>query len=182
MQQTSPTYIHTLTAAFASTLDEIPQDMCRHFAGECSSLLFIVEGCLTADQLALTSAFFFFFLSLDLRELDAVLSQSLTGITKRIEELTQRVEGGLASLGTQSAAETLTDAPNSSTADAGLATEEEVISMFQLLHEIADDTGRIKLGGEDKIRVASLAAEHVSEALVFDAGEQNGVAELIPTR
>lgn len=41
------------------------------------------------------------------------------------------------------------------------AKEEEVISMFQLLHEIADDTSRIKLGGEDKIRVASLAAEHV---------------------
>jgi hypothetical protein len=38
--------------------------------------------------------------------------------------------------------------------------------MFQLLHEIADDTGRIKLGGEDKIRVASLAAEHVSFASV----------------
>jgi hypothetical protein len=35
---------------------------------------------------------------LDLRELDAVLSQSLSGITKRIEELTDRVEGGLASL------------------------------------------------------------------------------------
>jgi hypothetical protein len=40
---------------------------------------------------------------LDLRELDAVLSQSLSGITKRIEELTQRIEGGLASLSTLSA-------------------------------------------------------------------------------
>jgi hypothetical protein len=34
----------------------------------------------------------------DLRELDAVLSQSLSGITKRIEQLTDRIEGGLASL------------------------------------------------------------------------------------
>lgn len=50
-------------------------------------------------------------------------------------------------------------------ADGEGAKEEEVISMFQLLHEIADDTSRIKLGGEDKIRVASLAVEHVSRFL-----------------
>ncbi len=35
---------------------------------------------------------------IDLRELDAVLSQSLSGITKRIEQLTDRIEGGLTSL------------------------------------------------------------------------------------
>lgn len=39
-----------------------------------------------------------FLSAIDLRELDAVLSQSLSGITKRIEELTERIEGGLASL------------------------------------------------------------------------------------
>jgi inhibitor of growth protein 3 len=118
-------YIHTLTTAFASTLDEIPQDMCRHFAGEYDSVL---------SRLTLTPERNYY--SPDLRELDAVLTQSLSGITKRIEELTERIEGSVGS-------------------------EEQIIGNFQLLHEIADDTGRIKLGGEDKIRVASLAAEHV---------------------
>jgi hypothetical protein len=55
-------------------------------------------------------------------------------------------------------------------ADRETAKEEEVAGMFQLLHEIADDTSRIKLGGEDKIRVASLAVEHVSRFLNFVSG------------
>lgn len=122
--------------------------------------------------------------ALDLRELDAVLSQSLSGITKRIEELTQRIEGGLASLDTLTAMpaghrdDTLgrdaslrtfqakqlltTTLESPSSPDATSVGDKEIISNFQLLHQIADDTGRIKLGGEDKIRVASLAAEHVS--------------------
>lgn len=133
-QQPSPTYIHSLTTAFASTLDEIPQDMCRHFA--------------------------------DLRELDAVLSQSLSSITTRIEHLTERIESGLVSLSTQDEATTTATTEPVENTDSGptarTAKEEEVISMFQMLHEIADETSRIKLGGEDKIRVASLAAEHMN--------------------
>ncbi|PVG01654.1 hypothetical protein CPB86DRAFT_727459 [Serendipita vermifera] len=130
--QPSPTYIHNLTSSFASTLDEIPQDMCRHFA--------------------------------DLRELDAVLSQSLSGITKRIEELTERIEDGLYSLESaeRTTAEPSNKDANASPSDEASKKEAEVIGMFQLLHEIADDTGRIKLGGEDKIRVASLAADHMN--------------------
>ncbi|CAG8560256.1 3813_t:CDS:10, partial [Acaulospora colombiana] len=148
--QPSTTYIHGLTSSFASTLDEIPQDMCRHFA--------------------------------DLRELDAVLSQSLSGITKRIEELTERIEDGLYSL---ESAETKAADPSNKDTNAGPIDEAskkegEVIGMFQLLHEIADDTGRIKLGGEDKIRVASLAADHLDAAYALEILAPNTVYPHVP--
>ena len=75
----------------------------------------------------------------DLRELDAVLSSSLQQITQRINDLTQRIEA---------------------TVRPGV--QHNPTQLFRALTEIADETGRIKLGGEDKIRVASLAADNVS--------------------
>jgi len=106
-RERNPAYIHTLTTEFASTLDQIPQDMARQFA--------------------------------DLRELDAVLSSSLQQITQRINDLTERIEA---------------------TIQPGV--QHNPTQLFRALTEIADETGRIKLGGEDKIRVASLAADNVS--------------------
>jgi hypothetical protein len=107
LRERNPAYIHTLTTEFASTLDQIPQDMARQFA--------------------------------DLRELDAVLSSSLQQITQRINDLTERIEA---------------------TVQPGV--QHNPTQLFRTLTEIADETGRIKLGGEDKIRVASLAADNVS--------------------
>ncbi|KAG9053291.1 hypothetical protein FS842_008392 [Serendipita sp. 407] len=130
-QNPSPAYVHSLTTAFTSTLDEIPQDMCRHFA--------------------------------DLRELDAVLSHNLNVITKRIEELTDKIEGGLNGLESLdppvpgNSQDENPDIPRELTPK-----EERASVLFQWLLAIADDTTRIKLGGEDKIRVASLAADHMN--------------------
>ncbi|KAG8834850.1 hypothetical protein FRC17_006782 [Serendipita sp. 399] len=130
-QNPSPTYIHSLTTAFTSTLDEIPQDMCRHFA--------------------------------DLRELDAVLSHNLNVITKRIEELTDKIEGGLTSLESLDPPVPPPSQDESPDIQREFTPKEERASvLFQWLLAIADDTTRIKLGGEDKIRVASLAADHMN--------------------
>lgn len=67
----------------------------------------------------------------DLRELDAVLSSSMASITEKILNLTQMLEQGT-------------------------HRKEE---RLWLLTEIAEDAGRLKLGDEDKIRVACQAAD-----------------------
>ncbi|KAF8575022.1 hypothetical protein K439DRAFT_1623894 [Ramaria rubella] len=70
----------------------------------------------------------------DLRELDAVLSASTSIVTKKIYELIDLVEDSTASK------------------EARLAK----------LNEIAEEATRLKLGGEDKIRVASQAADNLA--------------------
>ncbi|KAI6154011.1 hypothetical protein BKA82DRAFT_4096458 [Pisolithus tinctorius] len=70
----------------------------------------------------------------DLRELDAVLSSSMTSITTKIQKLTQVIEEG------------------------ALSKQERLF----LLTEIADEAARLRLGGEDKIRVACQAADNVN--------------------
>ncbi|KAK2464739.1 hypothetical protein APHAL10511_003157 [Amanita phalloides] len=69
----------------------------------------------------------------DLRELDAVLSSSMASITAKIYSLTEMIEHGV-------------------------APKEE---RLWLLTEIAEEAARLKLGGEDKIRVASQAADNL---------------------
>ncbi|KAL0951855.1 hypothetical protein HGRIS_014942 [Hohenbuehelia grisea] len=69
----------------------------------------------------------------DLRELDAVLSSSMHAITLRIQALTAQIEDGSAS-------------------------KEE--RLWQLT-QIAEEASRLKVGGEDKIRVASLAGDNL---------------------
>ncbi|KAF8845987.1 hypothetical protein BDN67DRAFT_986398 [Paxillus ammoniavirescens] len=69
----------------------------------------------------------------DLRELDAVLSSSMASITMKIQKLTQVIEEG------------------------SMSKQERLI----LLADIADEAARLKLGGEDKIRVACQAADNV---------------------
>ncbi|KAF8640679.1 hypothetical protein AX17_000335 [Amanita inopinata Kibby_2008] len=69
----------------------------------------------------------------DLRELDAVLSSSMASITSKIYALTDMIERG--------------NTPK----------EERL----WLLTEIAEEASRLKLGGEDKIRVASQAADNL---------------------
>ena len=69
----------------------------------------------------------------DLRELDAVLSASTTNVTQKIYELIDLVEDPEAS-------------------------KEARLSK---LTEIGEEAQRLKLGGEDKIRVASQAADNV---------------------
>ncbi|KAJ7750215.1 hypothetical protein B0H16DRAFT_1549866 [Mycena metata] len=69
----------------------------------------------------------------DLRELDAVLSASMASITTKISALTEMIEQG-----------------------AGKHEER-----LWLLMEIADEATRLRLGGEDKIRVACQAADNL---------------------
>lgn len=69
----------------------------------------------------------------DLRELDAVLSSSMSLITAKINQLTEMIEDRTAS-------------PE---------------DRLWLLTEIGDEASRLKLGGEDKIRVASAAADNL---------------------
>jgi inhibitor of growth protein 3 len=69
----------------------------------------------------------------DLRELDAVLSSSMSSITSKIHKLTTMVE------------------EDTSSKDERL----------WLLGEIAEEATRLKLGGEDKIRVACQAADNL---------------------
>ncbi|KAI9570155.1 hypothetical protein HD554DRAFT_2170337 [Boletus coccyginus] len=69
----------------------------------------------------------------DLRELDAVLSSSMASIIIKITTLTQIIEDGSSS------------------------NQERLI----LLADIAEDAARLKLGGEDKIRVACQAADNL---------------------
>lgn len=67
----------------------------------------------------------------DLRELDAVLSSSVLSITAKIQNLTAMIEEGR-------------------------ATKQE---RLWLLTDIAEEAQRLKLGGEDKIRVACQGAD-----------------------
>jgi len=69
----------------------------------------------------------------DLRELDAVLSSSMSLITTKINQLTKMIE------------------------DRAASPEDRL----WLLTEIGDEANRLKLGGEDKIRVASAAADNL---------------------
>ncbi|KAF8079112.1 hypothetical protein FPV67DRAFT_1776163 [Lyophyllum atratum] len=69
----------------------------------------------------------------DLRELDAVLSSSMASITAKIHALTLMIEQGT-------------------------SPKEE---RLWLLTEIAEEATRLKLGGEDKIRVACQAADNL---------------------
>ena len=69
----------------------------------------------------------------DLRELDAVLSSSIISITAKIHNLTSMIEQGT-------------------------ATKED---RLWLLTDIAEEAHRLRLGGEDKIRVASQAADNL---------------------
>ncbi|EDR15927.1 uncharacterized protein LACBIDRAFT_301409 [Laccaria bicolor S238N-H82] len=69
----------------------------------------------------------------DLRELDAVLSSSMISITSKIRALTLMIEQGV-------------------------APKED---RLWLLTEIAEEANRLKLGGEDKIRVACQAADNL---------------------
>lgn len=84
----------------------------------------------------------------DLRELDAVLSSSMNSITHKIHHLTGMIERGLSS-------------------------KEE---RLRLLAEIAEEAGRLKLGGEDKIRVAAQAADNLN----YNAGHLRMLAENLP--
>ncbi|KAL6303992.1 hypothetical protein BKA93DRAFT_785658 [Sparassis latifolia] len=67
----------------------------------------------------------------DLRELDAVLSLSMSMLTNKITQLTSMIENNTASK----------------------------VERLQLLMNIAEEAHRLKLGGEDKIRVACYAAD-----------------------
>ena len=69
----------------------------------------------------------------DLRELDAVLSSSMASIIVKIRNLTHTIENGSSSK------------------------QDRLI----LLADIADEAARLKLGGEDKIRVACQAADNL---------------------
>ncbi|KAJ7597286.1 hypothetical protein C8J56DRAFT_773740 [Mycena floridula] len=69
----------------------------------------------------------------DLRELDAVMSAGMASITTKIQNLTQMIEQGT------------------------VPKEERL----WLLTDIADEATRLKPGGEDKIRVAAQAADHL---------------------
>ena len=70
----------------------------------------------------------------DLRELDAVLSSSMASIIMKITSLTQIIEDGSSSK------------------------QQRLI----LLADIAEEAARLKLGGEDKIRVACQAADNLN--------------------
>lgn len=69
----------------------------------------------------------------DLRELDAVLSSSMASIIIKIRHLTKVIEDGSSSN----------------------------LDRLILLADIADEAARLKLGGEDKIRVACQAADNL---------------------
>jgi inhibitor of growth protein 3 len=70
----------------------------------------------------------------DLRELDAVLSSSANMVTQKIYELIDLIEDG--------------NIPKA--------------AKLKKLAQIAEDVQKLKLGGEDKIRVATQAADSVS--------------------
>jgi inhibitor of growth protein 3 len=84
----------------------------------------------------------------DLRELDAVLSSSMASITEKILALTQMLEQGT-------------------------NPKEE---RLWLLTEIAEDAGRLKLGDEDKIRVAC----HAADSLKVNRAHLTALAQEIP--
>ncbi|RXW23039.1 hypothetical protein EST38_g2790 [Candolleomyces aberdarensis] len=95
------------------------------------SLLLLSEYNHTLDSLPLDLSRNF----ADLRELDAVLSSSMQTMTTKITNLTTMIEEGKA-----------TTTPS---------------ERLWLLHELAEEAGRLKLGGEDKIRVACQAGDNL---------------------
>ncbi|KAJ7431740.1 hypothetical protein B0H11DRAFT_840446 [Mycena galericulata] len=84
----------------------------------------------------------------DLRELDAVLSASMASITTKIAALTEMIEQG--------------------------AGKQE--QRLWLLMEIAEEANRLRLGGEDKIRVACQAADNLKS----HSGHLRSLTEHIP--
>ncbi|KAI0828823.1 hypothetical protein BC628DRAFT_1168273 [Trametes gibbosa] len=84
----------------------------------------------------------------DLRELDAVLSSSITALTAKVNELIVMIE-----------------------TQAGTNDDR----LF-LLTEIAEEAARLKLGGEDKIRVAC----HAADGLRAHKAHMKALLELIP--
>lgn len=84
----------------------------------------------------------------DLRELDAVMSAGMTSVSDKIQNLTDMIE-------------------------LGKGTKEE---RLWLLTDIADEASRLKAGGEDKIRVAAQAADH----LRAHANHLRALAECLP--
>jgi inhibitor of growth protein 3 len=92
----------------------------------------------------------------DLRELDAVLSSSMTSIMAKVQRLTTLIEQGNAAASISSS--TSGSAGASVVADGTeLRTRKE--DRLWLLADIADEVSRLKPGAEDKIRVACLAAD-----------------------
>ncbi|KAH9948178.1 hypothetical protein B0H21DRAFT_690515 [Amylocystis lapponica] len=96
-------------------------------AAKAHSLALLSEYTHTLDSLPLDLSRNF----ADLRELDAVLSSSMSALTSKITQLTTMIE-------------------------TGTAPKED---RLWLLAEIAEEATRLKLGGEDKIRVACHAAD-----------------------
>ncbi|KAI0652539.1 hypothetical protein C8Q79DRAFT_898142 [Trametes meyenii] len=86
----------------------------------------------------------------DLRELDAVLSSSITLLTSKVNELIVMIE-------------------------TKTGTNED---RLYLLTEIADEAARLKLGGEDKIRVAC----HAADGLRAHKTHMKALLDLIPDR
>ncbi|KAJ7269345.1 hypothetical protein B0H12DRAFT_1095288 [Mycena haematopus] len=84
----------------------------------------------------------------DLRELDAVLSASMSSITTKISKLTEMIEQGVGEQGQR----------------------------LWLLMDIAEEATRLRLGGEDKIRVACQAADNLRS----HSGHLRALTEHIP--
>ncbi|KAJ8515420.1 hypothetical protein ONZ45_g7148 [Pleurotus djamor] len=84
----------------------------------------------------------------DLRELDAVLSSSMSSITHNVQLLTARIE------------------------ENKISKEERLF----LLTQIAEEASRLKLGGEDKIRVACIASDNLKSHAVH----LRTLSELVP--
>lgn len=82
----------------------------------------------------------------DLRELDAVLSGSLSSITAKLNALLVSLES----------------APTSATEGNGTTTKNSAAQRLLMLREIAEEARSFRLGGEDKIRVATGTCETVS--------------------
>ncbi|KAG6877609.1 hypothetical protein C0993_005735 [Termitomyces sp. T159_Od127] len=84
----------------------------------------------------------------DLRELDAVLSSSMASLTTKINKLTRMIEEN----------------------------KEDKQDRLWLLADIAEEAARLKLGGDDKIRVACQAADN----LKYNISHLRNLAEHIP--
>lgn len=89
----------------------------------------------------------------DLKELDAVLSGSLAGITAKLQLL-------LTMMHTPST-------PSSGTAESTPAVTYTPLDRLKLLREVTEEARVFRLGGEDKIRVATSTCEAVSSLPSF---------------
>ena len=83
----------------------------------------------------------------DLKELDAVLSGSLTGITTKLNKLLAMLD---------------VNAQGQAVVDGKIVTPQ---MRLELLREVAEEANSFKLGGEDKIRVATGTCETVCTSL-----------------